>query len=411
MTAKRKPTKRKPAKRKPPKRKPPQYEVDLVAKRRRAASTKPTQRKSTKPTKPTKRKPPQFDVDVTTSRRRPARGRPPSKSTKRRRPAQPKPVKRPVKKRLTRYERALKLAREQERIARREEKAWWRAYDRQRQREAEAERAAERAAEAEQAALIREQEAAARAYERELAREQRRIERVGRWFDREAAREAERERKRKEREQRAARAAQVREWEVYLDTARKERGKTVTERRAERKRERQVRAQAVEKTAEEYIVECLTEARECLEGLGHNVSIPQFSRLSDGTIDAELLVSLPPGSDPTEGKATLLHLSPCIKPVYGAWVALGFRFYGSDKIDYRIEKAQAGGKELPPSLRNFEGGYYTNLTNYRPAGAGEIADHVDATSDWLENFAEVNQAMVAQLFVRYYYSPSGRVPK
>jgi len=287
-----------------------------------------------------------------------------------------------------------RLIREQERAAREAER-----------QVARDEREAEREAERELDRLIRSQEAARREAEAEDAR-QRRLEE---WFDRQGTLDRNREGRARRKAEKAERERQIKGWQKIVDEERSERGMSRKQRAAERKLEEAIRREAeAAKTVEDYIEESLQAVYKCMVGLGYKTDEPIYYRLQDRAFDAEIRMHDP---DDTTGAAALLELQKCIQPIVGAWILLGFRHYPSDQIERRIEMAEAGGKRLPSSLAQRELGMITNLTNYRPAGQSEIAAHVDATEKWLRDFARVNRAYCAQIFVRYYYSPDGRRPE
>ena len=229
----------------------------------------------------------------------------------------------------------------------------------------------------------------------------RKLVKLEEFFEREGEKEQRKEAQRLERE-----ALQT--WQESADAEREKRGKTKKERAAARKADRKAKAEVREyRSIEDYIVESLWEVYNCLGNLGFRVDEPQCWKYQDGSFDAQIRVNDP---DDTTGQAAILELEKCIKPVVGAYIALGFRHHPSDRTERRIEKGSIGDKTVPGSLKHKELGMYTNLTNYRPAGVSEIADHINATHEWLGDFGRVNQAFCAQIMVRYYHSPNGRRP-
>jgi hypothetical protein len=228
------------------------------------------------------------------------------------------------------------------------------------------------------------------------------------YFEREAEKERRREERAAQREADKLKAARLREWQELADAARAERGVSKKKRAQARKQDRAAKQEAQEyRTIEDYITETLWEVYNCMGNLGFKVDEPQCWKYQDGSFDAQIRVNDP---DDTTGQMALLELAKCVNPVVGAYIALGFRHYPSGQTERRIEMAELGGKPIPTSLQHKEMGQYTNLTNYRPAGSSEIADHVNATHEWLGDFGKVNQAWCSQLMVRYYYSPNGGPP-
>ena len=304
----------------------------------------------------------------------------------------------------------LRLIREQEAAARRAERA---------------ERRQERREQAELDRLIAEQEEAERQSRREEKSERRReraaqlrkkgykpekirkLIKLEEFFEREAEKERRKEERKRAQAIKRSKAAGLREWPELADAARAERGMSKQKRAQARKRDRASIEEVLEPSIERYIIETLWEVYNCLGNLGFRVDEPQCWHYQDGSFDAQVRVNEP---DDTTGQAAILELAKCIKPVAGAYIALGFRHHPSLQTESRLEKATIGDKPVPGSLAHKELGLYTNLTNYRPAGSSEIADHINATHEWLGDFSRVNQAWCAQIMVRYYYGPDGKPP-
>jgi hypothetical protein len=318
---------------------------------------------------------------------------------------------------IRRQQRQQAVAREQLRLIREQEAAARRA-----EREA---RRAERQEQAEIERLIEEQEEAERQARREEKAERRRdratqlrekgytekkvksLVKLEEYFEREAEKERQRAQRRAEKEETVAKKARLREWRERADAARKKRGMSKKARAAARKQDRAAAKEVAEPSFERYITESLWEVYNCLGNLGYKVDEPQCWKYQDGSFDAQIRVNDP---DDTTGQDALLELQKCVRPVAGAYIALGFRHYPSLQTERRIEMAELGGKPIPGSLYHKEMGQYTNLTNYRLAGQSEIAAHMDVTHKWLGDFAKANQAFCSQILVRYYYSPESGPP-
>jgi hypothetical protein len=353
------------------------------------------------------------------------RGKPSKSGSKKRSkktpaPAKKRPVRRPIPTRSTHHksstaatlrrrearELAL-LIHEQELAARRE-----------------ARREAREALELER--LIEEQQEAERQAEREVKLAHRRertaqlrrkgypekkvkkLVRLEEFFERESEKEQRKDERRREREAEQLKETRLREWAELADASRAKRGKTKAERAKARKEDRAaVKEAAAQPSIERYITESLWEVYNCLGNLGFKVDQPQCWHYQDGSFDAQIRVNDP---DDTTGQDAILELEKCIKPIVGAYIALGFRHYPSLQTERRVEKKDIDGKYLHGSLRHMEMGQYTNLTNYRLAGSSEIADHINATHKWLGDFSRQNQAWCSQIMVRYYHSPDGKAP-
>jgi hypothetical protein len=295
----------------------------------------------------------------------------------------------------------LKLIRQQETAARRAE--------REEVRRAEAEREEIRR-------LIMSQGRARRAAEAQDRAAARKLARLSAWFERQAERDAEREeqavarklesaRKTRERKQ----AKELDRWERQVEKERAARGVTKRERQRLARQEKKARKEAAKlPSVEEYIMAMMHEGHDCLEKLGFKVRDVQPWRYPDGSFDVQLTIDDP---DDTNGAKSLLKLQECIRPVIGASIAVGSRHYASGESDRRVDYATRNDKPVPHSLANMEQGKFTNLTNYRNAGVSEIAEHFDAWHKFLLDYGEKNRAYCAELFVRFHYSSSGKVPR
>ena len=340
-------------------------------------------------------------------------------------PAKKRSVKRPVsthkkpsRTTLRQRQQEQREARELAQLIREQELAARREYQREARRERREALELER--------LIAEQEEAERQAEREAKAERRReraaqLQRKGRtpkqvkklikleeFFEREGEKERRRGEKRQEAEAQKLKEARLREWAELADAERVKRGKTKVERAKARKLDKKVvKEVAAQPSIERYINETLWEVYNCLGNLGFRVDEPQCWKYQDGSFDAQIRVLDP---DDTTGQEAILELEKCIKPIAGAYIALGFRHYPSFHTERRVEKKDLDGKYLHGSLRHVEMGQYTNLTNYRSAGSSEIADHFNATEKWLGDFSRTNQAFCSQIMVRYYYSPDSKPP-
>ena len=346
------------------------------------------------------------------AKKRPIR-RPPTRKPAHRKPS---PTRKPAHRKpssTARYQ-ALREARELQRLIR-EQEAAERQARRDEAREARAldrlieeqEEAARQSAREEKAARRREREAQLRAKGRSPKQIQKLIK-LEEFFEREAEKEARRAQRQRERETEKLKADRLREWRELADASRAERGQTKKERARARKQDKKAAKEIIEyKSIEQYITDSLWEVYNCLGNLGFKVDEPQCWKYQDGSFDAQVRILDP---DDTTGQAALLELQKCIKPVAGAFIALGFRHYPSLRTERRVEKKDIDGRFIHGSLRHMEMGQYTNLTNYRVAGTSEIAAHVDVTHKWLGDFSEKNQAWCSQILVRYYYGPDNKPP-
>jgi hypothetical protein len=146
-----------------------------------------------------------------------------------------------------------------------------------------------------------------------------------------------------------------------------------------------------------------------MSALGYRVDEPLVFKLRDGSFDAQLTIQDPHDPDnfmEGSGANCLLRLADCIVPIIGAWIKIGFKSAPAFDTMDRIRRAEIGGKQYEIDL-----GLIHQYTNYRRAGATEIADHVNKTVIWMQQSHKKFHGHCEQIYIRYYYAPGGDGPQ